>query len=110
VEKPDARSAEVAVKDALRTGATAFDRLDIGGSIGNGDLLLDVGRLTGAAGEARASGSINLPTQALDLTVALQPALPTPPEVTLRLSGTIDQPVRTPELAGLARWMADLVH
>jgi hypothetical protein len=53
---------------------------------------------------------MNLATRALDVRIALQPALPTPPEVAIRLTGPIDRPNRTLELDGLARWVAELVR
>ena len=110
VEKPDPKSVQAAASDALRSGVTGFDRLEIGANIAHGDLVLDTGSLTGVAGEAHVSGGMNLADQMLDVWVALQPALPSPPEVAIHLIGPIDQPNRAPELADLARWMAALVH
>jgi uncharacterized protein involved in outer membrane biogenesis len=110
VETSDPKAVEAAANDALRSGATGFDRLDLGANIAHGDLVLDTGSLTGAAGEAHISGSVNLASQALDVWIALQPALPSPPEVAIHLTGPIDRPNRAPELAGLARWMAALAH
>ncbi len=92
VEKPDPKSAEAAAIDALRSGATGFDRMEMNASIAHGDLTLDSGRLAGIAGEAHANGGINLASRTLDVRIALQPALPTPPEVTLHLTGPIDRP------------------
>jgi hypothetical protein len=110
VEKPDPKSVEAAASDALGSGATGFDLLELGATIAHGDLVLDAGNLTGIAGEAHASGGMHLASQALDIWIALQPALPSPPEVTIHLTGPINQPHRAPELAGLARWMAALAH
>ncbi len=110
VEKPDPKSAQAAANDALRSGATGFDQLEFGANIAHGDLVLDTGTLTGAAGEAHVSGGMNLADHTLDVWVALQPALPSPPEVAIHLIGPIDQPNRAPMLADLARWMAALVH
>jgi hypothetical protein len=110
VEKPDAKDAEAAASDALASGATGFDRLDLRASLSHGDLLLDEGLLTGIAGEARFTGGMNLATRALDVRIALQPALPNPLEIAIRVTGPIDRPNRTPELANLARWMAELAR
>ena len=52
---------------------------------------------------------MNLADRTLDVWVALHPALPSPPEVSIHLIGPIEQPNRAPELADLARWMAALV-
>jgi AsmA-like C-terminal region/AsmA family len=110
VEKSEPTSAEAAANEALRLGTTGFDRLQLGGNIAQGDLVLDTGRLISTAGDAHVSGGINLANQALDVTIVLQPAVPNPPEVAIHVTGTFDRPNRTPELAGLARWMAELVH
>ncbi len=110
VEKPDPKAAEAAASDALGSGATSFDRLDLSASLAHGDLSLDAGLLRGIAGEARFTGGMNLATQALDLRIALQPALPNPPEIAIRLTGPLDRPDRTPELANLSRYVAERVQ
>jgi AsmA-like C-terminal region/AsmA family len=110
VENPDVKAAEAAASEALGSGATGFDRLDLSGIVSHGDLSLDGGLLTGIAGEARLTGGMNLATQALDLRIALQPALPNPPEIVIRVTGSLDRPERTSELASLARWMAEVAH
>ncbi len=110
VERPDPKSVEAAASDALRSGATGFDRLELGASVAHGDVVLGSGILTGIAGEAHVSGGMNLSNQALDVTVALHPSLPSPPEIAIHLTGSIDRPSATPELAGLARWMAELIR
>jgi AsmA-like C-terminal region len=110
VDKPDAKTAEAAASDALGSGATGFDRLDLGARLSHGDLSLDAGLMTGIAGEARFTGGMNLATKALDVRIALQPALPNPPEILIRVTGPYDRPNRAPELANLARWMAELAR
>jgi hypothetical protein len=110
VEKPDAKDAEAAASDALASGATGFDRLDLRASLSHGDLSLDEGLLTGIAGEARIAGGMPLSTRALDVKITLQPALPNPPEIVIRVTGPLGSPERTPELANLARWMAELAR
>jgi hypothetical protein len=110
VVKPDPRSAQVAAGNALRAGTTPFDRLELAGSIAHGDLTLETGDLTGSAGAAHLDGNVNLAARALDVTIALRPAIPSPPEVAIRLTGSIDQPNRVLQLDGLARWMAALVR
>ena len=110
IEKSDPKSVEATASEALRSGATGFDLLEMGASIAHGDLVLEAGSLNGIAGEAQVSGGVNLAGQTLDVRIALQPALPSPPEVAIHLTGQVDQPKRATELAGLARWMAALVH
>jgi len=110
VEKPDPKSAQIAADDALHSGATGFDRLDVVADIVHGDLVLDSGGMTGGAGEAHVGGRMNLADRSLDVRIELQPAVPSPPAIAIHLSGPIDRPNRTVELADLARWMAALVH
>jgi hypothetical protein len=110
IEKSDPKSVDSAASDALRSGATGFDLLDVSANIAHGDLVLETGSMNGIAGEAHVSGGMNLVGQTLDVRIALQPALPSPPEVAIHLTGPIEQPKRATELAGLARWMAALVH
>ena len=110
VENSDPKTAQVAANDALRAGATSFEQLDIVANIAHGDLELDTGTMTGAAGEAHVTGGMHLAGRALDVWIVLQPALPSPPEVSIHLTGQVDQPKQASELADLARWMAALVH
>ena len=110
VEQPDAGAAEAAAGDALVSGATGFDRLDLSANLSHGDLSLDRGLLTGIAGEVRFTGGMRLASQALDARITLLPALPNPPEIVIRVTGTLDRPTRTPELANLTRWMAELAR
>ena len=93
--------------DAMESGSTEFDRLDVAASFAHGDLLLDFAQLRGGAGEARVTGGMNLASKAIDIRIALSPAVPDPPEVAVRLAGPLDHPNRTPELANLARWFAE---
>jgi uncharacterized protein involved in outer membrane biogenesis len=97
----------VAAGEALASGATGFDRLELAGQFAHGDLSLDMGRLSAAAGTAEFSGSVGLVSQAFDLRVAMHPAVADPPEIALRLAGPIDHSSRTLELSGLVRWLAE---
>jgi hypothetical protein len=110
VEQPDPKSAQKAAADALHSGATGFDQLDVIADIAHGDLVLDSGGMTGSAGEAHISGRMNLADRSLDVRIELQPAVPSPPAITIHLTGPIDRPNRAVELDDLARWMAALVH
>jgi uncharacterized protein involved in outer membrane biogenesis len=108
--KPELTAARSEAIDALGVGTTGFDTLDIAASLAHGDLSLDAVRLRGSAGEADLTGGLNLPTGTLDLRIALRPALPNPPEIAIRLTGPIDRPTRAPELANLARFVAERAH
>ena len=109
VQQSDPDKAQAAADDALQSGASGFDQLQLIGNVAHGDLGV-VGNLRGSSGEAHISGDVNLVNNMLDVRITLQPALPSPPEIAVHLTGPADQPTRVPELAGLARWMAALVH
>jgi uncharacterized protein involved in outer membrane biogenesis len=109
IENQDPTSAEAEAEAALRSGASGFERLDINAKIAHGVADLGGSAMAAAAGEARASGSVDLSGRTLDVRIDLRPALPNPPAVAVRLTGAIDLPNRVPELADLMRWMA-MVH
>ncbi len=110
VQDQDAKAASVAVSDALMNGATGFDRLQVVARISQGALTFDRARLTGIMGTAHATGAMVLADGMLDVRLAVQPDVPHAPELGIRLTGPLDHPNRTPELAALARWMADLAR
>jgi len=54
---------------------------------------------------------VNLPTQVMDLRIVLRPSASRPvPDIAIRLTGPLYHPQRTPELAGLARFVAERAH
>ncbi len=111
MENPDASAVETGASNAMASGTTAFDELQLAAVIDHGDLLLETARMNSGSGEANASGDVNLPTQTMDLRIVLRPRASRPvPEIALRLTGPLDHPQRTPELAGLARFVAERAH
>jgi uncharacterized protein involved in outer membrane biogenesis len=110
LEKPEPGAAQASVDEALHSGVTGFDRLELAARIAHGGALLDTATLSGPAGTAQATGGLNLIDQTLDLRIALRPAVPSPPEIALHLAGPMAQPKRISDLAELARWMAALVR
>jgi uncharacterized protein involved in outer membrane biogenesis len=111
MENPDAAALETAAGEALAGGTTAFDELRLAAVIDHGDLVLEAARMKGGSGEANASGDVNLPTQMMDMRIVLRPSASRPvPDIAIRLNGPLDHPQRTPELAGLARFVAERAH
>jgi uncharacterized protein involved in outer membrane biogenesis len=110
VQDQDSKAAGVAAGDALLNGATGFDLLNLMASISQGELMLNEGRMIGTAGVVHATGDMMLADGTLDVRLAVQPDVPHAPELGIRLTGPIEHPSRTPELSGLARWMADLAR
>ena len=98
------------VESSLLAGQTPFSALEMRLGVERGVANVD-GRLQGPSGGGTISGSIDLVGDAVDVRLGLSPA-PGPaggagPNLGLRLSGSATEPVRTPELAGLAQWLAD---
>ena len=94
-----------AVRAALSGGVTRFTRLDVPMTATRGVLAIGAKAVT-ASGTAGLSGTLDLLGDALDARLALRPSEELP-ELLVRLTGPAAQPVRTPELAGLARWLAE---
>ncbi|NKC33083.1 AsmA family protein [Falsiroseomonas selenitidurans] len=103
----DAVAAEAAIRAALLSGATAFERLEVEAALQSGRLLLETARMA-AEGDTTAtlSGSIDLPRATLDLQVLARPAVPDSPDLGLRLTGPAEEPRRLPQTSPWARWRA----
>jgi len=99
--------ADPAVRTALAGGTTLFTRLDMVLRARRGVLAVADGRMTGPAGTATLSGSVDVGGNEAELRLGLLPAVANPPEIGLRLTGRLDALRRMPELAGVARWRAE---
>ena len=95
-----------AARSALLTGATPFTAGEAKLSLQRGVVGVD-GSLAAETGRITIGGSVDLRAGAPDLRFALQPARSDAPVLGLRLTGAAGKPVRTPELAAFARWLAD---
>lgn len=110
----DARQAMEAARTALMGGSTPFARVVMPLSLSRGVVTVD-GQLSALSGEASLAGTLDLAGGALDMRLGLVPAVPpansgvgvTAPVLGARVTGPATAPRRTPELAGLARWLAD---
>ncbi|HEY2133959.1 MAG TPA: AsmA family protein [Acetobacteraceae bacterium] len=98
---------DASIQAALAPGTMPFDRLEVAARVIQGAANLDQATLNAPSGSIGFTGSIDLPSVAADLRLALRPAIPTPPEIGLRLNGPIDNLHRTPELAGFMLWRAE---
>jgi hypothetical protein len=104
---PDALEAEARARRALLTGATAFERLELEGTLEAGRLRLTAGRLAAEGGVAAVvSGGADLARGALDLRIGARPA-PEAPEFGLRVTGPAATPRALPETSDWARWRAE---
>ncbi len=93
------------VRTALLGGETPFTRLELPLMIRRG-VLSGAAQISAGVGAATLSGSLDLLGGVVDARLAVRPGGDLP-ELFVRLSGPAAQPARTPELAGLARWLAE---
>lgn len=103
---PDPAAASAAGVGALTGGITPFTGLEGTFSLSRGQVSANM-TLASPAGTAQATGGLDLPNAGLDLRVVLRPRLPNPPALAVRFNGPAAAPAVTPELAGLALWLAE---
>jgi uncharacterized protein involved in outer membrane biogenesis len=99
-------TAEATVREALTHGSTSFTRFEIPFTAAHGAVNVVGAQMIAASGQADFSGSIDLTAPSADLTASITPAVPSPPQLRVRLSGALDAPSAIPELADLTRWIA----
>ena len=102
----DPAAAVTTVRTALTGGKTPFRHLDLAADVRRGTATL-TGHLTADAGELGIGGTLDLAGPA-DIRLQIRPAAPAPPpgpELGLLFTGPMAAQ-RTPELAGLLRWLA----
>ena len=104
---PSVAATQSKMAEALSHGATPFSRLDLAGTLSRGTITLGQGEMTMPAGSITITGNLDLPGDAIDAHLALRAALETAPAIGVRLIGPVATPSHTPELADLARWLAD---
>ena len=103
---PDPARIAAAVRAALLAGTTPFTRLTLSTPIQHG-IFSAGGGLEAAAGVVQVEGTLDL-LGAVDLRLLVRPTAPDQqpgPELGLLLAGPLGS-TRTPELAGLSRWLA----
>ena len=95
------------LRAALAGGSTAFERLDIAATLTNGAANFTSARFSGPAGTGDATGFVDFAGRTMEMRLALHPAVTDPPDLGLRLSGSVASPARTPEFADAIRWRAE---
>ena len=107
---PTAPEVLAAVRVAVSSGSTRLGRLDAALTVARGLVGVDA-TLVEPGGNGRLGGSLDLGTNTLDARLLLHPAPPAGaadgPELGVRLAGAAGAVMATPELAGLARWLAE---
>lgn len=98
---------EPALREALLSGNTGFERLDVTAELAAGVAQLEQAALSaGNAGLAGGTGQIDIGRGTLDVAITARPGAVEAPEVALRLHGLVADPRRTVELADWLRWRA----
>jgi hypothetical protein len=95
------------LRAALAGGSTAFEQLDLAATLTNGAVNFTSARFNGPAGTGDAAGFVDIAGRTMEMRLALHPAVTDPPELGLRLSGSVAAPARTPELADAIRWRTE---
>jgi hypothetical protein len=103
--KADRAGLADAIRAAVSAGRTPFATLEAALHAKKGVLSIDA-TATAPSGAASFLGTLDLSGGALEGRLALRPGAELP-ELVTRLTGPATDPVRTPELAGLARWLAE---
>lgn len=106
LQQPDPRTAMERARAAMLGGNTSFATLDAPVTVERGVASCEV-QLDAASGTARLRGTVDLQGGGENLQLTLRGSAPGMPSLGLRLTGAGDAVVRTPELSGLARWLAD---
>ncbi len=113
---PDRSAAMAQARRALLQTTTPFGQLDLDLTLLRGAGTVE-GSLTAPTGTATLRANVDLPAKVQDTRLVLHPAVsqtpiddPVPtenhsPEIGLRITGPFAMPRRTPELAGLSRWL-----
>lgn len=102
---PDAALLTAGLRTALGSGSTRFGTLHIPFEAKRGVLTLQASGDTPSGG-ASIDGTLDLLAGVFDGRLTLRPGAGLP-DVSARLTGPAIAPVRTPELAGVARWLAE---
>lgn len=105
LQEADARTALGRARAAMLGGNTSFATLEAPVLVERGVAGLEV-QLEAPSGTAGLRGSLDLQGGGDNLQLVLRGPAPGMPSLGLRLAGSGEAVVRTPELAGLARWLA----
>ena len=91
---------------ALLDGSTAFQQADIAADVQNGALRFTASSFKGPSGRVDLNGLVDLVGRNEELRLVLVPAVPSPPNLALTLSGKVDAPTRNADISDAARWRA----
>jgi uncharacterized protein involved in outer membrane biogenesis len=95
---------EDALRKACLTGNTPFATLALAGSFSNGIYQISSATLQGPAGAASASGSIDVPDEAVAMNLDFVPNLAQPPKLGLAMIGSWANPKKIPAIKSALDW------
>lgn len=98
--------AEPELRAALSGGNTPFTRLDLPLSLRNGAVTIGAATFNDGRFTASLGGLVDIIGRTNELRLAVRPDVPDPPEIAVRLSGNLDKPTRTLEIANALAWRA----
>jgi len=96
---------EAAARASLAGGSMKFDRLGLDATIDRGQMTIGTALVEAPSGQLRLTGAVDLLNGTAALHVTARPQVADPPDIGLTLTGPLDAPKRTPELAGVAKWL-----
>lgn len=96
---------EAAARASLAGGSMKFDRLGLDATIDRGQMTIGTALVEASSGQLRFTGAVDLPNGTAALHVTARPQVADPPDIGLTLTGPLGAPKRTPELAGVAKWL-----
>jgi len=95
---------EAGLRAALADGESRLASASLRVDIAQGGATLALLEGAGSDGQIGGSGSADLRSGALDLSLMLHPAVPDAPAIGLRLTGTSEAPRRQPEIVAASTW------
>lgn len=98
-----------ALRDALKTGSTEFDLLDLTATIANSRVTLNHATLTGPHGTLAASGKADFAPGRIDLTITAHPTVDghkTSPALSVALAGEATHPTARSDISPAIAWIA----
>jgi hypothetical protein len=104
------RERREALNKALATGDSAFDQLRIIGAFDQGNCTVALASLTGASGQASATGSLDLFDRSLALQLLLNPSVQPPLSFKTVILGSFETPKRFTRLNTAMNWRAASDH
>ncbi|OYY04867.1 MAG: hypothetical protein B7Y73_03110 [Acidocella sp. 35-58-6] len=92
------------LRNACTTGATAFDHVAINATVDHGIVKIGSATLQAASGSASATGTIDLPDQAIALNLHLLANVASPPDIGLAMIGPWASAHKVPDIRAGLHW------